>query len=617
MEEEILYSGTEDKKNVSSGEEEILLIDTIADKNVIESLPEEPDKEVISADQSIALGNIRTKTQFSIKFKIAISLAILLIASLLWISFTILNNEKRELMNEMKYRAEIIAHNLGSSLQEGFEDDMTRHPLIQGTKQQIKDLLEISVYDKNLNFIDSSDEIKNEKILMKKMENAALDSLSGPEKDVFTGLQETKIVEINGIENFNIYQPVIVEKTVIGYAILTFTKKIINQKIKAVEKMAYIYILLTITIGLVLFFLLITWTLDPIKVLVLGVRKIATGNLRYKIRLKTKDELEMLAGEFNAMTENLLRAQYEIVEKGKTDEQIQIAEGLQKNLLPETYPISEFYEIEGFYKTARGMGGDYFDVMEMKDRGKVGATIADVSGKGVPAAVIMVILRTVFHAVAKFVPTPDKALDLINKNLSGRTSGDKYATMFYYMYDYRIGNLTWSNAGHNPMIVYHKKTGEVTLHPEPGAESKISTQGGVYGAPVGVMPESCYSMERMPLDEGDIIVLYTDGIPEAENIQKNFYGDEALYAAIKNSAMLSGPEILGKIISDVQTFVGSAPQHDDMTLLVMKIKKIDPELKKRTIAAMAAAQAQAALKNSKGPILGQIRTTATNGVKQV
>ncbi len=594
-EEEMLY--TEPEKKADSVEEEMILVDTTVETSLASDEQIEPKEELTAADIA-STGAIKSdKIRFSIKFKIALSLAVLLIASLLWISISILNNEKKELMNEMKYRAEIIGKNLSGTLREAFEDDMSRHPLVQGTKQQIRDLVEISVYDTFFNFIDTSDDEKyGSEILMKKAENLPLSVLEGENRNVLTGLSETKIVEPSGSDAVLIYQPIKYETTVIGYAVLTFTKKFINEKIRAVERQAYILIGISIVVGLTLFYLLINFTLNPIKVLVAGVRKIATGNLRYKIRIRTKDELEMLAGEFNSMTDALIKAQKEIVEKGKVEEQVHIAEGLQKNLLPESFPMSEFYSVAGYYKAARGMGGDYYDILDMKERGKLGITVADVSGKGVPAAVIMVIIRTIFHAVAKFVPTPDKALDVINKNLAGRAAGDKNATMFYYMYDFRTGDLVWSNAGHNPMLVYKKSQDKVTLHPADDSGTKTNEFGGVDGAPVGVMAESSYSMVRMKLEEGDVVVLYTDGIPEATNPEGKFFSDERLYETVKRLSPLSGTDILNSLVKELEDFSQNSPQHDDMTIVVMKVDKIDPVLRQKTIAAMQAAAKAAGVK---------------------
>lgn len=589
-EEEMLY--TEPEKKSEGVEEEMVLVDTTMEVPLTTDEVNEPEEELTAADVASA-GNIKSdKIRFSIKFKIALSLAILLVASLLSISISLLNNEKQELMNEMRYRAEIIGKNLSGTLREAFEDDMSRHPLVQGTKQQIRDLVEIAVYDTSFNLIDTSDDQRyGTDILMRKAENAPLIQLEGKDREILSILTETKIDEPAGTEHVVIYQPVKFETTVIGYAVLTFTKKFINEKIRGVERQAYILIAISLVIGLTLFMILINTMLNPIKVLVAGVRKIATGNLRYKIRLKTKDELEMLAGEFNTMTDELIKAQKEIVEKGKVEEQVHIAEGLQKNLLPDTFPVSDFYEVAGYYKAARGMGGDYYDVLDLKDRGKLGVTVADVSGKGVPAAVIMVIIRTIFHAVAKFVPTPDKALDVINKNLAGKAAGDKNATMFYYMYDFRTGDLVWSNAGHNPMLIYKKGLDKVTLHPAEDAGSKPNEFGGVEGAPIGVMAESSYTMVRTRLEEGDVVVLYTDGIPEAANTQNQFYTDAALYEAVRRFSPLPGKEILQNMVKELEDFSKDAPQHDDMTIVVMKVKKIDPVLRQKTLAALQAAAA--------------------------
>ena len=500
---------------------------------------------------------IKTKVKFSLKSKISIAIAILLTIAMLLISITILNNEKTALLNEMIYRAQIISKNLSANLAENIDSDMDRHPLLTETAK-IKDLETITLIDPQFRIIDSSNPKLWQNIITKKVNAEKLPKIKTSIQKKFENLTTAKLEESES--QIFIYQPVLMGSAKLGDVFLQFTKKPILDKIHNIETKIKFFIGITILIGIVLSYLLISFLLSPFKKLTFGVRKIGNGDLKHKITLKTKDELEMLGNEFNQMTDKLYNAQKQIVEKGKLEEQIHIAEDLQRNLLPETVPELPYFEFDAYYKAARGVGGDYYDILQVSDD-TIGTVIADVSGKGVPAAIIMVVIRTIFQSTAKFLKSPDRALHTINQDISGRTSGEKYATMFYYMYNFDNGILTFSNGGHNPLLVYHKKLNQV---------KEYDTEG----APVGVMQETQYEKKSIQLDEGDVIFLNTDGITEAENINHDFFDENMFNDAILKYSLFSAKEIKNKIMNDIEQFVGSAPQHDDMTLLVFKINKI-------------------------------------------
>jgi len=558
--EEVLLNSPETSLLDTDESEELL--NTNNEENLL-STSEEPtsEEELLSLhetepakDESL---KIKTKVKFSLKSKISIAVAILLTIALLLLSITILNNEKTELLNEMIYRAQIISKNLSANLAENIDSDMDRHPLLTETAK-IKDLETITVIDPQFRIIDSSNPKLWQNIINKKVNAEKLPMIKKTIQNKIKNLTTEKLEEFE--TQIFIYQPILMGSTKLGDAILQFTKKPILDKIHNIETKIKFFIGITILIGIVLSYLLISFLLSPFKKLTFGVRKIGNGDLKHKITLKTKDELEMLGNEFNQMTDKLYNAQKQIVEKGKLEEQIHIAEDLQRNLLPEVVPESPYFEFDAYYKAARGVGGDYYDILQVSND-TIGTIIADVSGKGVPAAIIMVVIRTIFQSTAKFLKSPDRALHTINQDISGRTSGEKYATMFYYMYNFDNGILTFSNGGHNPLLIYHKKLNQV---------KEYDTEG----APVGVMQETQYEKKSIQLDEGDVIFLNTDGITEAENIKHEFFDENMFNDVILKYSHLPATEIKNKIINDIQQFVGSAPQHDDMTLLVFKINKI-------------------------------------------
>ncbi|MGB9621617.1 MAG: PP2C family protein-serine/threonine phosphatase, partial [Brevinematia bacterium] len=247
----------------------------------------------------------------------------------------------------------------------------------------------------------------------------------------------------------------------------------------------------------------------------------------------------------------------EIVEKKQAERDISIASEIQMSLLPRKFPSTEKLDMYGFSIPAKGVGGDYFDYIKFGPD-KVGIIIADVAGKGVPAALIMVMIRSITRTIASLEKDANLIMSQLNNSLSGDIVEDRYATAFYCVLDAERKILNYSNAGHGPLLLFRNKTKEFEL---------LDTEG----MPVGIMPDVDYGQDFVILDKGDIGVLYTDGITEAMNEAHDLYGLDRLKNVIYKNHELSSKEISEKILEDVNNFVAGAPQHDDETMIVFKV----------------------------------------------
>ena len=555
----------------NSEEEEILFIDEGEKKEVVSFEETKEEKEAL---RQLALG----KVKFSIKLKLGLSLAFLLVVTLLTLSVWLLNEEVKNLLSEMEFRSKVLSSGLVANLKEGFDDVMTRHTIVKETAEQVKDLLKIRIYDTSMNFIDSSDASEFNLIINRfGRKEQEPEKASKEISSILMNLKEQRIIESKDRIKFTIFQPVFYEKTIIGYAVIDFTKELILKKIATLRNRSFIFIGIAIVLGLLGFYLLISVILSPIKRLILGIRQLAEKPIYnvHPIRLNTQDEFEQVSAEFNDMIKRLKEAEEEKEKKKKLEQEIQIGQDLQKNLLPETWPKSPCFEFDSYYQPKSGMGGDYYDILELSED-SVGVIIADVCGKGIPAAIIMVIIRTIFRSVARFVSFPSQALDIINKNIAGRTAGEKYATMFYYIFNIKTGTLTYSNAAHTALLVYHKKTGEVKRYGEEDPPEELKKYEFV-GAPVGVREETVYFDKTVQLEEGDIIVLSTDGITEAMNPEHKLYDEKALMKDIVRFENLSASEIKDSVIKEIENFTQGEPPNDDRTLLIFKVLKIGQE----------------------------------------
>ncbi len=247
----------------------------------------------------------------------------------------------------------------------------------------------------------------------------------------------------------------------------------------------------------------------------------------------------------------------EAIEKQKMEKDLEIAKNIQQNLLPSSIPELKELEISAFNKTARQVGGDYYDLIKLDDN-KLLLAIADVSGKGVQAALLMANLQAFLKSIVKQnIPLMD-ASNLINDLVSENTTNGSFITFFWGKINLDTKIFEYVNAGHNPPLLL--RNGEIV---------KFKKGGMILGVMNTVIP---YESEKVSLKTGDVIVLFTDGITEAMNIKNVEYGDERLEKLSLQKADASSEEILNAIIDDIHEHTWDAEQSDDITCLVLKVK---------------------------------------------
>ncbi len=268
--------------------------------------------------------------------------------------------------------------------------------------------------------------------------------------------------------------------------------------------------------------------------------------------------LAKVLGEQSAITINNFKLYNSLLEQQKAERDIQIAGQIQKQLLPKQVPSFKGIELFGFSKPAKGVGGDYYDFLNFGYK-VLGVIMADVAGKGVPAALVMVMIRTIIHTIARGNLSPDKVVTYVNKLLAGDITQERYATMFYLLIDEKSKKMYYTNAGHGPAIWFKSK------------EKKFDFLDTA-GIPVGIDRDQIYEAGISQLEKGDIIMLYTDGITEAMNIERDQFGINRVKNVIERYSDKKVDEIGAKLLESIERFVGDAPQHDDETFILIKMK---------------------------------------------
>jgi sigma-B regulation protein RsbU (phosphoserine phosphatase) len=246
----------------------------------------------------------------------------------------------------------------------------------------------------------------------------------------------------------------------------------------------------------------------------------------------------------------------ETVKREVLNREMEIAREVQQRLFPQTLPAIEGLEYAGACRPALGVGGDYYDFLALGG-GRLGVAIGDVSGKGMPAALLMASLQASVRGQAQSgTVSLARLMEIVNRLVFDASAENRYATFFYAEYDAGARRLRYVNAGHNPPMLLR------------GAEVvRLETGGPV----VGIFRDACYQEGDLPLEAGDALVLFTDGISEAMNPAYDEWGEEALAQAARESLSLSATGAIEHIMRAADSFAAGAPQHDDMTLVVMRV----------------------------------------------
>jgi len=247
-------------------------------------------------------------------------------------------------------------------------------------------------------------------------------------------------------------------------------------------------------------------------------------------------------------------------EKKRLDHDLEIARDIQRILLPAEAPAINGFQIGGLNVPARQVSGDYFDYIQV-DEERLGVAIADVSGKGVPASLIMAICRSVLRAEAARNPSPADVLRKVNRQLYPDIKEDMFISMAYLILDHQRDGVTLARAGHDAPLLYKRASQSVT---------PLKSPGMVVGIDSGNVFDRLTTDFAVPLERDDCLVLYTDGVTEALNSAGDEFGLDRMIQSVRASASDGAQTIVKRIIEDVRNFIGSLPQNDDITLIAIR-----------------------------------------------
>ena len=301
--------------------------------------------------------------------------------------------------------------------------------------------------------------------------------------------------------------------------------------------------------------------------LFIGTEHVRRGDFTHRIRVKTRDQLGELAESFNAMTGSVEDLLQQAAEKKRLEEELRIAREIQMSLLPRDVATVPGLAVTAVCIPAREVGGDYYDFIRLGDQ-RLGVLVADVSGKGTSAAFYMAELKGLILSLGQIYQSPRQLLIEVNRIIAAHIDNRSFITMTYAVFDLENRTLTYARAGHTPLIYLSPDGAEVSAQ-------VLIPNGLVVGLNLEGFEkkfEELLEEQTLPIRHGDVAVLFTDGITEAMNEESDLFGEDRLSQLVEEHSALSSEELRERILRDVEAFVGSADQHDDMTMVLLKIE---------------------------------------------
>ena len=305
----------------------------------------------------------------------------------------------------------------------------------------------------------------------------------------------------------------------------------------------------------------------PIHVLSEGVREIAQGNLDKKIDIRTGDETEDLANSFNAMTDDLKNYMANLTkvtaEKEHIATELDVASEIQRGMLPKDFPTRDDFELFATMTPAKEVGGDFYDFYFI-DETHLAVTVADVSGKGISAALFMVIAKTILNNFAVSTHNREGLAEVVaaaNDKLCANNDAMMFVTVFIGVLDLETGEFVYVNGGHNPPVIYHAEENRCEF---------LDVKKNFVLGPMDGIP---FIEQRITFKRGDLIFMYTDGVTEALNVADEEYLPERLIDFMNSTDCRADLQTLLKNVrGDVSKHVGEAEQSDDITMFALRFK---------------------------------------------
>ena len=412
--------------------------------------------------------------------------------------------------------------------------------------------------------------------------DASGNSLSVLAKRAMSGQNGLELLDIDGESSYVAYYPIevigwslisiIPEKTVLApkESLLGSLKESRQRELSDVQQVIgsalFTIFALIVVIGLLIFFIadiLSKHLVKPVVELTDKVSRLEGDSLNFEWDKNTGDEVQQLATSFGLMTDRMKEYISDIksatAEKERLRAELDLATQIQASMLPHDFPPfpdRHEFDIYAMMEPAREVGGDFYDFF-LIDQDHLGLVMADVSGKGIPAALFMMIDKTILQSCAMLGRSAAEILNKTNEALTSNNQTDMFVTVWMGILEISTGKLTCANAGHEYPAIKH-------------ADGSFELIKDKHGFVIGGMEGITYKEYTLELSHGDKLFLYTDGVPEATDSENNMYGTDRMITALNKNADGTCEEILRTVRRDISEFVKDAEQFDDLTMMCVR-----------------------------------------------
>jgi serine phosphatase RsbU (regulator of sigma subunit) len=324
-----------------------------------------------------------------------------------------------------------------------------------------------------------------------------------------------------------------------------------------------------------------------------GTERVRHGDFSHKIASTADDQLGELASSFNSMTASMQDLLEQAAEKRRLEEELRIAHEIQMSLLPHGPLKIPGISVTALCVPAREVGGDYYDFLPI-DEHRLGILIADVSGKGTSAALYMAELKGLVLSLSRIHTSPRALLIDANRIIARHLDARSFITITYAVLDLQARTMTYARAGHTPLMLLPGATaGSGSRSADQPGRARVLVPGGmVLGLKIdgGEMFEKLLEEEVVPLRPGDVYLFFTDGITEAMNASDDTFGEARLGRLLEQHAHLGPEELRERVLREIKSFVGDEPQHDDMTMILLRIDDLESRTPRQVEVAEALAE---------------------------
>ena len=334
---------------------------------------------------------------------------------------------------------------------------------------------------------------------------------------------------------------------------------------------AFMQVLIFAVLFLILYLLIKKIIINNLHVINAKLAQISGGDLNVTVDVRANEEFASLSDDINSTVSTLKR--YIAEAAARIDKELEYAKQIQLSALPTNFPTGEEYNIYAQMIAAKEVGGDFYDFYKLNEN-TVAILAADVSGKGIPAAMFMMTAKTTIKDLAESGMSVNEIFTKANEKLCENNESGMFVTAWMGILDITTGNMQFANAGHNPPLLKRAN----------GSFEYLKTRAGfVLAGMEGVR----YRAGEIMLGAGDRLFLYTDGVPEATNTENKLYGEDRLLSFMNDNANVEAKALLPKLKTNIDAFVGDAPQFDDITMLMFDYRpqKGDANMTKKTFPA--------------------------------